>query len=66
MRLPFVSALVLSAGDGLAPSTDALVKAIQGRGGKQVTAIHVKTDHSWSDHRILLESTVINWLEQLK
>jgi len=58
--------LVLSADDGLAPTTDKLVKAIEANGGKQVTAIHVKTDHGWSDHRILLESTIINWLAGLK
>jgi pimeloyl-ACP methyl ester carboxylesterase len=58
--------LVLSADDGLAPGTDALVKAIATNGGKKVTSIHVKTDHGWSDHRIQLESTVINWLAGLK
>jgi uncharacterized protein len=58
--------LVLSADDGLAPSTDALVKAVEAAGGKQVTAIHAATDHSWSDHRIFLEATIINWLAQLK
>jgi pimeloyl-ACP methyl ester carboxylesterase len=58
--------LVLSADDGLAPGTDALVKAVASAGGKQVTTIHAATDHGWSDHRIFLETTVINWLAQLK
>lgn len=58
--------LVLSADDGLAPRTDALVKAIAAEGGNKVTAIHIATDHSWSDHRIYLESTIINWLGALK
>ena len=58
--------LVLSAEDGLAPRTDQLVKAIGANGGLKVTAIHATTDHSWSDHRIYLESTIINWLGQLK
>jgi pimeloyl-ACP methyl ester carboxylesterase len=62
-RLPL---LVLSADDGLAPGTDALVKAIVAKGGQKVTAIHAATDHSWSDHRIYLESTIINWLAELK
>ncbi len=57
--------LVLSADDGLAPSTDALVRAIEAKGSKNVTSIHAATDHSWSDHRIFLESTVINWLAAL-
>lgn len=58
--------LVLSADDGRAPRTDLLVKAIGENGGQKVTAIHAATDHSWSDHRIYLESTIITWLAQLK
>jgi pimeloyl-ACP methyl ester carboxylesterase len=58
--------LVLSADDGLAPTTDKLVKAISASGGTRVTSIHQATDHSWSDHRIYLETTIINWLTQLK
>lgn len=58
--------LVLSADDGLAPGTDALVAAIRSKGGKSVTSVHAATDHSWSDHRIYLESTIINWLAALK
>jgi len=61
-----VPLLVLSADDGLAPSTDALVKAIAAKGGQNVASIHAATDHSWSDHRIYLESTIINWLVELK
>jgi pimeloyl-ACP methyl ester carboxylesterase len=58
--------LVLSADDGLSPGTDKLVKAIEAAGGHKVTAIHAATDHSWSDHRIFLESTIVNWLAGLK
>jgi pimeloyl-ACP methyl ester carboxylesterase len=61
-----VPMLVLSANDGLAPQTDALVQAIQAEGGHNVKAIHAATDHGWSDHRIFLESTVIEWLGALK
>jgi pimeloyl-ACP methyl ester carboxylesterase len=62
-RLPL---LVLSADDGLASGTDALVSAIRAKGGQHVTAIHAATDHSWSDHRIFLESTIITWLAGLR
>lgn len=61
-----VPLLVLSADDGLAPTADKLVKAIGARGGQKVTLIHVATDHGWSDHRIFLEATIINWLAALK
>lgn len=58
--------LVLSADDGLAPGTGTLVEAIRSKGGNKVTAIHVATDHGWSDHRIQLESTILNWLAGLR
>jgi pimeloyl-ACP methyl ester carboxylesterase len=58
--------LVLTADDGLAPDADALAKEIVADGGNKVTAIHMATDHSWSDHRIFLESTIITWLAGLK
>jgi pimeloyl-ACP methyl ester carboxylesterase len=57
--------LVLTANDGLAPDSDALVHAIEAKGGHQVTVIHVATDHSWSDHRIALESMILTWLAGL-
>jgi uncharacterized protein len=58
--------LVLSADDGLAPMTDALINAIRAKGGNKVASVHAATDHGWSDHRIYLESTIINWLAKLK
>ena len=61
-----VPLLVLSANDGLAPNTDALIQAIKAKGGQNVKAIHADTDHGWSDHRIFLESTIIEWLSTLK
>jgi pimeloyl-ACP methyl ester carboxylesterase len=58
--------LVLSADDGLAPGTDKLVKEITAAGNQKVTSIHAATDHGWSDHRIFLETTIINWLTSLR
>jgi pimeloyl-ACP methyl ester carboxylesterase len=57
--------LVLTANDGLAPDSDALVHAIEARGGHKITTIHLATDHSWSGHRIALESTILTWLAGL-
>lgn len=57
--------LALTADDQLAAQTDNLVAAIKAKGGSKVTTMHVNTDHSWSDHRIALESIVINWLAGL-
>ncbi len=58
--------LVLTANDGLAPDADSLVKAIEAQGGHKVTTVHVATDHGWSDHRIALETAVLNWLAALQ
>jgi pimeloyl-ACP methyl ester carboxylesterase len=58
--------LVITSDDGLAPGADKLVKAIREHGGKQVSAEHMATDHSYSGKRIALEAAVINWLQALK
>jgi uncharacterized protein len=58
--------LALTADDHLAGHTDSLVAAIKAKGGTRITAMHVATDHSWSDHRIALESIVIAWLAGLQ
>ena len=59
------SLLVLSSDDGLAPQTDELIAAVKAQGGKRITALHVATDHSWSDKRIHLQAQVIRWLDGL-
>ena len=59
------SLLVLSSDDGLAAQTDALIAAVRKAGGKRVTAVHVETDHSWSDRRVYLQAQVIRWLQGL-
>ena len=64
--LKSVPLLVLSANDGLAPHTDALVQALEAKGVKNIKAIHVATDHGWSDHRIFLETSILEWLANLK
>lgn len=58
--------LVLTANDGLAPDADALVHSIEAKGGHSATEMHFATDHSYSDHRIALETTIINWLANLR
>ena len=57
--------LVLTSNDGLAPNANALVKTVETAGNSHVTVIHADTDHGWSDRRIFLEATVLNWLQKL-
>jgi pimeloyl-ACP methyl ester carboxylesterase len=56
---------VLYSNDFLKPDSIRLVDDIKIAGGTTCTSDYVDTDHSWSDHRIALESLVINWLRSL-
>ena len=57
--------LVLYSNDFVAANSVALIAAVKAAGGTELQSVHVPTDHSWSDHRIALESLVINWLQTL-
>ena len=55
--------LVLSANDGLRASNEALTAALK-QAGSPVTYIHMDTDHGFTDHRIALESAVLDWVDK--
>jgi dipeptidyl aminopeptidase/acylaminoacyl peptidase len=57
--------LLITSDDGLRGASDALAKADRALGGAAVTEVHLATDHSYSDHRIALETAVIRWLDGL-
>ncbi len=57
--------LVLYSNDFVKPDSMALIAAVKAAGGRTISSDYVVTDHSWSDHRIALESLVINWLQTL-
>jgi acetyl esterase/lipase len=57
-------ALILTADDGLTPDNQRLAAALKSAGDADVTETHMATDHSYSDHRIALESVVVRWLER--
>lgn len=58
--------LVITSDDGLAPSNAAFVDALHNAGNDEVTAIHMATDHSYSDERIALEKAVLDGLDYLQ
>jgi pimeloyl-ACP methyl ester carboxylesterase len=58
--------LILTSDDGMAPPNDAFVEALRKAGNEQVKAIHIATDHSYSDHRIALEQAILDGLDYLK
>ena len=57
--------LAITSDDGLQSQTDDLLTAIKAKGGTQTKSEHIATDHSYSDHRIALETIVIQWLASL-
>ena len=58
--------LILTSDDGLAPMSEALAAAVKVAPGARVTAVHVRTDHSWSGARIRLAQEVLSWLAGLQ
>jgi len=54
--------LILEADDGNLTNNHSMAEALRKAGNKQVTEIHMTTDHGFSDHRIALQSAVIDWL----
>ena len=55
--------LDFSANDGLRASNEALVAALT-QAGSPLKSIHMDTDHAFSDHRIALESAILEWLNK--
>ena len=57
--------LVLTSDDGLAPSNDAFTTALRKAGARQLTTLHLATDHSYSGERIALQTAVLAFLAAL-
>jgi acetyl esterase/lipase len=53
--------LLVTSDDGLVPDNARLAAALR-KAGSPVSEIHFPTDHAYSDHRIALESAVLDWL----
>jgi pimeloyl-ACP methyl ester carboxylesterase len=58
-------ALIVSSDDGLAPRNAAFAAALEKAGNTHVTALHLSTDHSYSDQRGALSTAVLHWLATL-
>lgn len=64
-RLARMPLLVMTSDDGLAPHSQRLLSQVRAAGNQNAVAIHMDTDHGWSDHRIALQNEVIGWLQSL-
>jgi uncharacterized protein len=54
--------LLVSSDDGYAECSHALAAAIGAIDGSRLSCQHFATDHSYSDHRIRLQTAVLQWL----
>jgi diadenosine tetraphosphate (Ap4A) HIT family hydrolase/pimeloyl-ACP methyl ester carboxylesterase len=57
--------LVVAAERGLGQAALAPAEAARGAGSSSVTALVMPTDHSFSDSRLALTTTIVDWLQQL-
>lgn len=53
---------VITSDDGLAPSDGAFAEALRKAGDTQVAALHLPTDHAYSDKRLELSQALLKWL----
>jgi hypothetical protein len=58
-------ASLLSSDDGNTPSAEALIANLRQLGDIALSATHIPTGHSYSDHRIVLQQAVLDFLSQL-
>ena len=54
--------LIIYSDDGTGPSSQALAANLAKAGDTSVKSLHIATDHSYSDHRIALETEILNAL----
>jgi uncharacterized protein len=58
--------LLAEANDQNHANMEALAAALRQKGAAALSHVAVETDHSFSDHRIALQTILIEWLEKLK
>jgi pimeloyl-ACP methyl ester carboxylesterase len=58
--------LLVEADDQNHTDMEALAGALRQKGAVALSQVSVPTDHTFSDHRIALQTAVIEWLEKLK
>ncbi|MFC5435498.1 alpha/beta hydrolase family protein [Rhodanobacter umsongensis] len=59
------TALIVTSDDGLAQANVSFAAALRHAGDTRVTAVHLPTDHAYSDQRIELSRAVLQWLATL-
>ncbi|EUK17632.1 alpha/beta hydrolase family protein [Commensalibacter papalotli (ex Servin-Garciduenas et al. 2014)] len=57
--------LVIYSNDSFAKGDQKFAQTVEEEGNKNLSLVHIPTNHGYNDHRIALQSTIINWLDQL-
>jgi uncharacterized protein len=57
--------MVLEADDRNTADNKELAENLRKAGDTKVTEEHMHTDHPFSDHRIAMQATIVNWLESI-
>jgi pimeloyl-ACP methyl ester carboxylesterase len=65
-RLADRTLLMLTSNDGFAGGSDALAEAVAAAGGSHLSRRHFATDHSYSDSRIALQTTILRRLWSIR
>jgi uncharacterized protein len=65
-RLTTRPVMVITSDDGGAPPAHTFILALKAAGNQLASEVHIPTDHSYSDHRIALETSVLEFLSSLK
>jgi pimeloyl-ACP methyl ester carboxylesterase len=55
--------LLITADDGSEPASHDLAQRLRAAGDGDVREVHMTTDHPYSDHRLALETAVVDWLQ---
>lgn len=58
--------LVLYSDDFVKADSERLITAMRATGATRLQVTHTATDHAWSDRRIALQASVVNWLARLR
>lgn len=54
--------LLVTSDDGFAPGTAGFIRIVGRHPNHRLRTAHIPTDHSYSDHRIALQTEVLSWL----
>jgi uncharacterized protein len=57
--------LVIESHDGTVADNKVFAEAMRKTGAAQLTETYFETDHSYADHRIALQTAILNWLQSL-